>query len=122
MGSPLASNERTSTNAAPLFLLGFETLCTSTRPWPGPSNVISVRSWPDEIRRGDVAEIGRRRGNWVEVIVEGDEWGWTGSGGVFLVAGKGEGVGGRRSIGEEFGEEEGVEGRWRKSVGLTLGA
>lgn len=81
--------------------------------------MISVRRLPDEIRKEDVADMGRRRGNWVEVMVEEDEGGWVGKGGV--VMGIGEGVGVRGSMGEELGDEGGVEWRWSQLVGLALG-
>lgn len=71
--------------------------------------MISVRILPEEIRREDVVEMGRRRGNWVELMVEEDRGREMGKGGVVVVVGKGDEVGGRGSMGEEFGVEGGVE-------------
>lgn len=84
--------------------------------------MISVRILPDEIRRGDVAEMGRRRGNWAEVMVEEDRGREMGKGGVVLVMGKGEGVGGWGSMEDElFGVEGVVEWRWSQLLDLALG-
>lgn len=54
-------------------------------------------------------ETGRRRGNWVELMLEEDRGRDMGKGGVVVVVGKGDGVGGRGSMREDFGVEAGVE-------------